>query len=65
MAKQLNHGDFFGDADLLHVVGYSFFGDIIATTDVELMYIPAAKFNKIPLFEQMEMKELAKKRQDI
>ena len=66
MAKRLRHGDYFGEADLLHTVGYTFFGDIIADSDdLECMHIPYEKFMKVPLYEQMEMRNFSITRKDI
>lgn len=65
-AKLLKKGDFFGESDLLQCVGYSFFGEIVADSDdVECWFIPEEKFIKIPLFEQIHMKQYAENRRDV
>lgn len=65
-SKTLKQGDFFGESDLLKCIGYQFFGEIAADSDdVECWYIPSDQFWKIPLFEQVHMKELSLKRRDI
>ena len=64
--KKLKQGDFFGESDLLHTVGYTFFGDIIAESEVvEVLFIPSEKFSKIPLYEQVEMRRICQARKDL
>ena len=56
-AKTLRRWDFFGEIDMLKVVGYQYFGDIVVATDeVTCFYISAENFKKIPVYEQMQMK---------
>ena len=65
-SKKLKQGDFFGESDLLKCIGYTFFGEIVADSDdVECWFIAADEFWKIPLFEQVHMKEKALGRRDI
>ena len=66
MSKILKQGDFFGESDLLKNIGYTFYGDIVASSDdLECWFIPKKNFSKIPLYEQIHMKENAKCRRDI
>ena len=52
LGKVIREGDFFGEADLLKCVDYTFFGDIVAESDsVDVLYIGEEDFNKIPIFE--------------
>ena len=65
-AKKLRQGDFFGESDILKTVGYTFFGEIVADSDdFEVNFISADQFWKIPLFEQVFMKQHSKARKDI
>lgn len=63
--KQLNASEFFGESEIFKSVGFEFFGDIFADTDVEFMFIPQETFKKIPLFEQLVIKEYAERREVI
>jgi hypothetical protein len=46
--------------------GYSYFGDIIATSDeVRILHISNSNFKKIPVYEQLVMKQFCQARQDI
>jgi hypothetical protein len=66
VSKSLHQGDYFGESDCLKVLGYTFYGEIVADSDdVECWFIPAGDFWKIPLFEQLTMKEVASSRRDI
>lgn len=52
MAKELRRWDFFGECELLKVIGYTYFGEIIATSDeVRVLFISQANFKKIPVYE--------------
>ena len=65
-ACHLQGGEIFGEADLLKIVGYEFFGDIIADSDdVECMFISTRDFREIPDFEKHTMKEFANQRLSI
>lgn len=51
-AARLRGGECFGESDLLQLVGFDYFGDIVAESDVvECIYISSKNFGKIPLFE--------------
>ena len=51
---------------MLKTVGYTTFGEIVAETDdLECWFVASGDFWMIPLFEQMQMKELAEQRKDI
>lgn len=51
-ATYLQGGECFGESDLLKIVGFDYFGDIIADSDeVQCLYISQQNFQKIPLFE--------------
>lgn len=66
MAKELTRWDFFGECDLLKVVGYTYFGDIVVTSDkVQVLFISTSAFKKIPVYEQFVMKQYCQARQDI
>lgn len=55
--KLLKKGDYFGESEIIRVIGFDFFGDIIAESDkVETLFISKANFQKIALFEQMNIK---------
>ena len=44
MPKILKKGDYFGESEIIRVIGFDFFGDIIADSDeVECMFI--SKYN--------------------
>ena len=65
-ACQLRGGEIFGEADLLKIVGYEFFGDIIADCDdCQVMFISTRHFHEIPEFEKITMKEFAVERLSI
>ena len=52
MAKKLMQGDYFGESDPLKVVGYTFFGEIVADSDdLECWFIRKDQWRRIPLFE--------------
>ena len=57
--------DFFGISDLLKIIGFDFFGDIIADTDLKCYFISSHNFNKIPLFEKQMIKNYAMAREAI
>jgi hypothetical protein len=58
MAKELKRWDFFGECDLLKVVGYTYFGEIVAASpEVRVLFISNANFKKIPVYEQFVMKQ--------
>jgi hypothetical protein len=64
--RELRRWDFFGECDLLKVIGYTYFGDIVAVSDeVRTLFISNAKFKKIPVYEQLVMKQYCQARQDI
>ena len=51
-SRELRRWDFFGESELLKVVGYSYFGDIVAVSDeVRILFISNANFKKIPVYE--------------
>ena len=55
--KLLKKGDYFGESEIIRVIGFDFFGDIIAESDkVETLFISKSNFQKIALFEQMNIK---------
>lgn len=65
-ACYIQGGDFFGESEILKVVGFDFFGDIYAESDfVDCIFISLNDFHKIPLYEQTTVKEVAEKRQSI
>lgn len=65
-ATQLQGGDCFGESDLLKIVGFDFFGDIIAdSAEVQCLYISTQNFGKIPLFEQNNIRDYARQRRAI
>lgn len=52
LATYLQGGECFGESDLLKMVGFDFFGDIIADSEeVQCLYISQQNFLKIPRFE--------------
>ena len=56
-------GEFFGESEILKVIGYDYFGDIIAESEeVECMFISQDDLLKIPLYELVEIKNFAEKR---
>ena len=60
-ACSLKGGEMFGESDILKIVGYDFFGDIIADSDeVECMYISTAHVKMIPQFELNHLKNFGK-----
>ena len=64
--RELRRWDFFGECDLLKVIGYTYFGDIVAISDeVRTLFISNANFKKIPVYEQLVMKQYCQARQDI
>ena len=66
MATHIQGGECFGESDLLKVVGFDYFGDIVAESDeVECLYISQQNFLKIPLFEQNNIRDYAKDRKAI
>lgn len=59
-------GEFFGESEILKVIGYDYFGDIIAESEeVECMFISQDDLLKIPLYELVEIKNFAEKRQSL
>ncbi len=50
-SKRLKRSEFFGESDILKIIGFDFFGDVVAETDVKCYFISRDHFNKIPLFE--------------
>jgi len=59
----LQGGEFFGESEILKVIGYDYFGDIIAESEeVECMFISQDDLLKIPLYELVEIKNFAEKR---
>lgn len=65
-ACQLRGGEIFGEADQLKIVGYEFFGDIIAESDeCQCMFISTRHLREIPEFEKLTMKEFAEARLSI
>ena len=76
--RELRNWDFFGECDLLKVIvssliqsftclkGYTYFGDVVSKSDeVRLLYISKDNFRKIPVYEQLVMKQYCQARQDI
>jgi len=62
----LQGGEFFGESEILKVIGYDYFGDIIAESEeVECMFISQDDLLKIPLYELVEIKNFAEKRQSL
>ena len=56
-------GEFFGESEILKVIGYDYFVDIIAESEeVECMFISQDDLLKIPLYELVEIKNFAEKR---
>ena len=56
-AKHLKFGDYFGESEMLRVIGFDFFGDIYADSDdVECFFISRENFKKIAIFEMMKIK---------
>lgn len=56
-AKQLKFGDYFGESEMIRVIGFDFFGDIYADSDeVECFFISRENFSKIALFEIEKIK---------
>ena len=63
VSKRLKQGDYFGESDILKVVGYNFFGEIVADSDdLECWFIPLKDMPRIPLFEQLQLKYEAQAR---
>ena len=58
-SKKLKRSDFFGESEILKIIGFDFFGDIIADTDLNCQFISKDNFNKIPLFEKQMIKNYA------
>ena len=59
-------GEFFGESEILKVIGYDYFGDIIAESEeVECMFVSQDDLLKIPLYELVEIKNFAEKRQSL
>lgn len=59
-------GEFFGESEILKVIGYDYFGDIIAESEeVECMFISQDDLLKIPFYELVEIKNFAEKRQSL
>jgi hypothetical protein len=62
----LQGGEFFGESEILKVIGYDYFGDIIAESEeVECMFVSQDDLLKIPLYELVEIKNFAEKRQSL
>jgi hypothetical protein len=62
----LQGGEFFGESEILKVIGYDYFGDIIAESEeVECMFISQDDLLKIPFYELVEIKNFAEKRQSL
>jgi len=53
--------DYFGANNYLGIMGYSTFGNIIAVEDCVLIYLPKESLMKIPEYDQIQMRESAKK----
>ena len=49
--KTLTKGDFFGESELIKGVDYTFFGEIVAKSDVQCWHLPIEHYGKIPYFE--------------
>lgn len=65
-AKTLKKGDYFGESEIIRVIGFDFFGDVVAESEtVECLFISKQNFQKIALFEQMNIKQHALKREVI
>ena len=59
-------GEFFGESEILKVIGYDYFGDIIAESEeVECMFVSQDDLLKIPFYELVEIKNFAEKRQSL
>jgi hypothetical protein len=62
----LQGGEFFGESEILKVIGYDYFGDIIAESEeVECMFVSQDDLLKIPFYELVEIKNFAEKRQSL
>jgi hypothetical protein len=56
-AKEMRRWDFFGECDLIKVIGHTYFGDVVAQSEqVRTLFISKANFKKIPVYEQLVMK---------
>lgn len=65
VCKKLKRSDFFGESDILKIIGFDFFGDIITETPIVCYFISKDNFNKIPLYEQNMIKKYAESREVI
>lgn len=63
-AREMRRWDFFGECELLKCIGYTYFGDVIAVSEKEVrtLFISKANFKKIPVYEQLVMKQYCQAR---
>ena len=59
---ELFKGDCFGEWEILNILDWSFFGDIYAKSDVDIMYISYENFKRIPFYELDAMLKSLKER---
>ena len=52
---ELFKGDWFGESEVLNILDWTYFGDIFAKSDVDVMYISYKNFNRIPYYELNSM----------
>lgn len=64
--QQLMNGHFFGEADVLKTIDFSFFGDIVADSEeVRCLYMTSKEFMTLPAYERILIKRFAEKRSEI
>jgi hypothetical protein len=51
---------------MLRVIGYSYFGDIVAESDkVSILFVKGKQFKRVPYYEQRKMVEYCKSRNEV
>lgn len=64
--QTLMNGHFFGEAEMLKCIDFTYFGDIVVDSpEVTVLYISTEDFLTIPLYERNMIKKFADQRSEI